>query len=63
MEQESVIEPFSGIATRHCYVGYVDILGFSDVVMRDFDRAKYIYEEILKDVALVPAGRLADTSC
>jgi hypothetical protein len=56
MEQESVIEPFSGIATRHCYVGYVDILGFSDVVMRDFDRAKYIYEEILKDVALVPAG-------
>src|SRR5260370_32733612 len=55
MEKERVLGRFSEVPVRYCYVGYVDILGFSDVVLRDLDRAKRIYEEILKDVALMPA--------
>src|SRR5260370_21901072 len=54
-EKERCHGRFSEVPVRSCYVWYVDILGFSDVVLRDLDRAKRIYEEILKDVALMPA--------
>jgi|SRR4051812_42063369 hypothetical protein len=38
---------------RNCYVGYVDLLGFSSLVRSDFERAQADYVEILLGLSLI----------
>lgn len=45
-------ERFRDLPSRQCYLGYLDILGFSDLVRNDFDRAKDAYDTIIEDAAL-----------
>jgi hypothetical protein len=48
---------FADLPTQHCYVGYLDILGFSKLVRTDFEGARAAYQQILDDAALVPKNR------
>jgi hypothetical protein len=46
--------PFAEMLPCTVYLGYVDLLGFKALVRSDYDRAKRIYDEILRKSSLLP---------
>jgi hypothetical protein len=46
--------PFAQLDPSSCYLGFVDLLGFSSLVLEDFDRARTVYDAILKGTSLLP---------
>jgi hypothetical protein len=48
-EMKSYTPPFIGIKPEPRYVAFIDILGFGQQVLDNFDQTLEVYEEIIND--------------